>query len=635
MIRVKNIVRCVLIALCCAILPAADAGYADAAAAPLTLTATPNTSGNSIDLKWAISNTDQKYSYMLYSKSASESSFQTIPAKNTVKVLNVYPDAASGTYAVTGSTTFTSALDGRQYTLPNSALLKDWMEAKNADSTNGYGKGLISVDAVPITAFNANPDTYLKNASGYKYDVVFFGAWDGNGGEDLSATAEQAVDAFTSTGRGLLLGHDTCTTAFGRTNFIALANKFVNIISDSAAIPQYGSTQVQILKKGLLTDYPWNIGDVGTILNTPMSHTLMEFASGDIWMNYPSCTWNGGWDNNGQLLTNYEGKTGTNNFYLTTWNNAAMIQTGHSKGQATSDEQKVLANTIFYLAQITTDTSWSDHKGQDLAAPNAPTVSACTHNVDVSAFTVNYAATDNASSYQYYVEATGESNGQKYDSPAVTASISTGIKGYSVVVDNSPGTVPNGSITTTSGSYTFSKPATNGLYVHIRAVDNAGNVSAVTHYHVDDAISVTCPTSVSYTINPDSGSFTAPEIPITNNSNIPLNVYIQSFKAVAGGVIVFNDVLPNKYANWNQLTAAQTQSDIALALAVDSGTSPTAWAEIDLTQPVYSAQITSPVLAGVLNANSTGYLALSAKYGRAWAQAVTAKHQLVLTFKMQ
>ena len=29
-----------------------------------------------------------------------------------------------------------------------------------------------------------------------------------------------------------------------------------------------------------------------------------------------------------------------------------MIQTGHSSGKATSDEQKVIANTIFYVNQL-------------------------------------------------------------------------------------------------------------------------------------------------------------------------------------------------------------------------------------------------------------------------------------------
>ena len=35
-------------------------------------------------------------------------------------------------------------------------------------------------------------------------------------------------------------------------------------------------------------------------------------------------------------------------FYLTTYGNNAFIQTGHTGGQATEDEQEILANIIFY-----------------------------------------------------------------------------------------------------------------------------------------------------------------------------------------------------------------------------------------------------------------------------------------------
>ncbi len=119
-----------------------------------------------------------------------------------------------------------------------------------------------------------------------------------------------------------------------------------------------------------------------------------------------------------------------------------MIQTGHSNGEATPDEQRVTANTLFYLAQITTDTSWNDHKGQDLDAPDKPAISGVTHNSDRTQYTVNYSSQDNATGYQYYVEATGQNDGVKYDSPVISTSLKTGMKGYSIVVDNKPGYRP-------------------------------------------------------------------------------------------------------------------------------------------------------------------------------------------------
>ena len=57
-------------------------------------------------------------------------------------------------------------------------------------------------------------------------------------------------------------------------------------------------------------------------------------------------------------------------YYLTTWNNTAMIQTGHSMGQSTEDERKVLANTLFYLKQLTKKTEVLDNSARDIADPN-------------------------------------------------------------------------------------------------------------------------------------------------------------------------------------------------------------------------------------------------------------------------
>ena len=57
-------------------------------------------------------------------------------------------------------------------------------------------------------------------------------------------------------------------------------------------------------------------------------------------------------------------------YYLTTWNNTAMVQTGHSSGQSTEDERKVLANTLFYLKQLTKKTEVLDNSARDIADPN-------------------------------------------------------------------------------------------------------------------------------------------------------------------------------------------------------------------------------------------------------------------------
>lgn len=613
---------CIPLLACFLLFSSALPGVTASAATTLTLSATPNPAGNYVALSWTNSDKSQPYSYMLYSKSSHESAFQSIPSKASVKVLNIYPDVAP-------TVSFTTWA-GQSYTLPKSASLKAWMEVPNQYDPKGYGKGLISVDTVSITSYNANPNAYLKNSDGsYKYDTLYFGAWDSFASEDLSAAAETATDAFIKTGRGVCFGHDTMVSndTISMPNFFKLAH-----YCDIQTISHYtvlGNTQIKVFKKGLLTNYPWQIGDVGTVLNVPLSHSN-QMAFGDIWMTYQQpFTYP-----NSALVTS---SLGTNNFYLTSWSNAAMIQTGHSNGDATPDEQRVTANTLFYLSQITTDTSWSDHKGQDLDAPNMPAISGVTHNSGRTQYTVSYSSQDNPTGYQYYVESTGQNDGVKYDSPTINTSIESGMKGYSIAVDNNPSGVPDGSITTTAGSYTFARPSGSGFYVHITAVDNVGNVSAVSTYHVDELVSVTHPVSVGYAINPDSATpFTAPDVQIVNNSTIPIRVSVQGLSASTGGSLKLNDVPPSKYADWSKLTSTQTRSDIALGLGIrETSTGSGTWSEIDRTTPLYASDVTGRIPLGILNPNgAAGTLALTAKYGLAWDKAYTSVHSLSLFFDL-
>jgi len=598
------------------LLSGASPAFAASAASVLSLTATPNPSGNYVALSWTNSDKSQPYSYMLYSKSAHESTFQSIPAKDSAKVLNIYP-------VVAPTVSFTT-WQGESYSLPKSASLKMWMETPNGYDSKGYGKGLISVDTVSISDFNANPDAYLKNVDGsYKYDVLYFGAWDAFASQDLSAAAESKTDAFIKTGRGVLFGHDTMVDNDGISmpNFFKLAH-----YCDIQTIPHYtvlGSSQIKVSKKGLLTNYPWKIGDVGTVLNVPMSHSN-QLAFGDVWMTYqPPYTYSGSAEATGS------GGQGTNTFYLTSWSNCAMIQTGHSNGEATPDEQRVTANTLFYLAQITTDTSWNDHKGQDLDAPDEPAISSVMHNPGRTQYTVNYSSQDNATGYQYYVEATGQNDGAKYDSPVISTSLKAGMKGYSIVVDDKSDTVPDGSITTTANSFTFPRPSGSSFYIHIAAVDNAGNISSVAHYPVDELVSVTHPISIGYSIDPNSDTpFVAPDIPITNHSTFPIRVSVEGLRATSG----IGDAAPTAYSDWNSLTAAQTGSEIALGVGI-SQTAGSGWTAVDRQSPVYASDVASKVPLGTLGANgASGNLALTAKFGLAWANAKTVSHELTLNF---
>lgn len=599
---------------------------ATAASEAVTLSATPNPATNNISLQWNSSDTSQRYSYMLYSKSDKDKEFQSIPAKSSVHVLNVYPDNTSGKFAVSSTISFTSAIDGKNYNLPKSASVKMWMEAANSENSKGYGQGKITVDTEGLSDFNSNPESKLINSDGkYNYDVVFLGAWDDNAAQDLSDSAEECLKQYITAGNGVLFGHDTIQ----QTNFSKLA-EYAHIFIDLTD-SYYGDTQVVVTKKGLLTNDPWSLGDVGRVLDVPVSHTCFQFAYGDTWFAYRNNTVHP----SVPLITEHNGQVGCNNYYLTTWNNTAMIQTGHSNGDASPDEQKILANTLFYLAQITSDTSWNDHKGQDLAAPDKPVIYSVTHNADPSRYTVNYSASrDNGTSYQYYVEATGQSDGRKYTSAAVPAKITSGIAGYKVIADHSPDTVVSGTADTTSTSCSFSRPDGPTFYAHVAAVDNAGNVSETATYFVDERISVSHPSSITYKIDPDSSTpFISSEIPITNNSTIPVKVFVQGLSNVSGGNLSLKDVSPEKYADWNRLTVAQTKSDAAFGVRVkEASTGPGTWSSISQGETVYTANM-SKTLMGTLNAKGTGTIIVTADCGRAWDRQYAAFQNLSLAFE--
>lgn len=243
------------------------------------------------------------------------------------------------------------------------------MEEPNSENEKGYGKGYIDVTPFSIQEFNQNPSNILKNSKGeYQYDIIMFGTWDNNGNKNLSEIAVKETRSFIKTGRGVLFGHDTINWDLGSsTGFIQLAEQ-ANLTYDNQIdyfdgqntpgnFSPTGISKIQITKSGI-TNFPWNIGEIGTNLNVPKTHTVSQIPHGEIWMQF------------------YHTKNDLNklgNFYLTTWNNTGMIQTGHSNCTATEDEQKVLANTLFYLKQITNQKSMIHYFGNDVASPEQVT----------------------------------------------------------------------------------------------------------------------------------------------------------------------------------------------------------------------------------------------------------------------
>lgn len=292
------------------------------------------------------------------------------------------------------------------------------------------------------------------------------GTWDSNNSKDLSAASKSLTESYINDGGGCIFGHDTIrwdtyNTAGALPNFTSLA-KYVNITQNSywAEGKSNASTSVKIIKKGLFTTYPWNIGEIGTVLKIPAAHSVGQSGNGDIWLEFVNQT------------AIPEGDKG--NFYLTTYNNCAMIQTGHSNGAATEDEQKIIANLIFYNYQLSEATSVTDNSAMDTTAPNKPKVT----EKDSKFY---FSATDNGTTYKHKIEAYAKNDtSTPIDTSNITTStVTTGIKGYRYLYDNNKDTV----ITSQNGTEVTSDaiPYSNeGGYLHVASVDNAGNISETT-----------------------------------------------------------------------------------------------------------------------------------------------------------
>ena len=430
-----------------------DEDFADAQSkGEVLLKASYEIGNNYVDLHWNAPDMERKWFYRLYQKTEGETEFETVSMRYNkhVKVLNIYPNAGNN--------------------------LKSWMESSRNENGETIGKGLINVDAVNIFDFNRNPVVYLKDNQGnYKYDVLMFGSWDSNGnGYDISYNASIEVEKFIRAGRGVLFGHDTIRNDgdISMSNFNRLAH-YVKItptwdapIYDGHDLHgnynQGGTSTVMITKSGYLTRYPYNIGDVGTNMYVPRCHTVHQVPSGRIWLRF----------NYNNMYLNDPA-----NFYLTSWGNCAMIQTGHSSGRATLDEQKIIANTLFYLAQITDETNATAYTAEDIAPPNIPKLDLSQQYGNRGVYDVKVSGRDNGTTYEHYVEAIDE-EGNTVKSNITTTTVITGISGYSWVIDNNPSTEPDDII-----DYTL-KTVTQGqmtLYIHIKAIDGAGNVGPTLH----------------------------------------------------------------------------------------------------------------------------------------------------------
>ncbi|MDE7365989.1 MAG: hypothetical protein K2N24_01400 [Lachnospiraceae bacterium] len=417
-----------------------------------------------VSLSWNdVSDDDYRYGYRIYRRTG-DGEWETRSSwdsEEEVRVLNIYPCRPAKDYLI------------------------DWMNTPLSDEDTPAGQNLFDIDTVLIDDYNAEPDRYLKDEAGnYQYDVLFFGTYDSNAFKDLTEEAYEATQAFVDSGRGILFGHDTVCLR-GREahpQFARFADQMGIKLSTTST--DIASSRVRVVNSGFLTSYPWKIeGDI----TVPPTHSLGQYTGGTlkatVWMELERA---GSTD---------EETGGISNAYLFSRNQLAMIQTGHSNGKATDDERKVIANTLFYLKQLTNATEAVDRSAYDTEAPDVTEIGKIV--TDGSRHTVEIRGEDYGTRYEYYVEAIAEGDEEglyRKESNTVTVDMTSGIQGYLIGISDSSSTMESlisydeeGRLmdlypSDSEGNYTYvcNRDADADRYIHVRAVDYAGNISEET-----------------------------------------------------------------------------------------------------------------------------------------------------------
>ena len=157
---------------------------------------------------------------------------------------------------------------------------------KHMGKIQAPGKQIIKVEHLSMKEFDQNPNII------WNYDVLMHGTWDANGWNSLSNNSVDVIGRYIDAGKGVISGHDTIGSIFGKKFGISrIAEKF-NIVRGIAGIDpnltgydlnyswSYYSNKVKIVKKGFLTQFPWNLGPVRNSIKYSNSAYFIEWRKG-------------------------------------------------------------------------------------------------------------------------------------------------------------------------------------------------------------------------------------------------------------------------------------------------------------------------------------------------------------------
>ena len=418
--------------------------------------------------------TKEDSAFTVYQKKKGEREWNTISTfqkGQTIKVLNVYPsDKRCGytinLYWVPVNNVKYIYSNGQEETKPKSAMLKIWMEGgkyieygklhtfEPAGFSKEENRQLIFVDTMDVCKFETDPNVI------FNYDCFLFGTWDSSAAEEISDKSADVVNEFLDRGGGVIVGHDAVSYRFGDHGLGKIRKRFgIEYINSS----QSRTTQAEICKKGIITNYPHQIGDVGKVFNIPLTHTFSQRAHGTVWM---------------KLKDNYYDSIPlSDSAYISTLNNTALIQTGHSNCESNENERKLIANLIYYLSQKTINTSFVDHSSQDLEKPVLKL------SYSNEPFKIVWSGEDKGSIYLFKVNEFSNKYSTNLISESNTIEIQakSGIKEYLYKISNDKNEKlyninDKTFIHTTSNEYKF-KSYEVGKYFHLSAIDYSENIA--------------------------------------------------------------------------------------------------------------------------------------------------------------
>lgn len=485
------------------------------------------------DLHWEeVQNLSQKGYQLFQSEDQSQNwTLKPINYGKQVKVLNVYPDISS-------SNTF-----------------KSWMDSLKLTANDG--SKLIDVSPIKYSEFNKNPLNYLQDDQGnWKYDVLMFGSWDTNNNMSLNKESSEYVMDFINEGGGVLFGHDTIA-GHGGPNGYYNRNIYMKPFAEKLGITYgfksenwtsvaSGSSTIKLINNGYLMKYPFELAN-NVELNIPNAHSIEPQIKdvGEVWFEFKNLTL--------YQTTVYDDGTNRGAWYLKTNENVAMIQTGHSNGKSTMDERKIIANTLYNLAQISVDEGAEEQTVVDDVKPENPKLDY--NGGTFENFSLQLDAVDHGKPYQWYVEANTKKMGVLRSNIA-EEEIKSNIAGYFYRIDStktselkkevesfkdSYGRIPKEKYDayvapTNSDAVTYgTKAEVTGLngaedankYIHVVAVDRANNVSEVSSLQISELMTEF---QVTETFHDEFGKELQPEhkVLIKKNEN-----YVNPFPDIA------------------------------------------------------------------------------------------------------